>query len=55
MTIGNITTWARFAVLDGDSQTGLLGIDWLDAHAAVIDIANECLSIGNELIPFEKM
>jgi predicted aspartyl protease len=53
MSIGAWTSTAKFAVMDGDEQRGLLGIDWLLENAAVIDVVNDCMRVGDKIVYFQ--
>jgi hypothetical protein len=52
ITIGNLVTYISVAVIDGDFAAGLLGIDWMHANDVVIDIVNDCMHVGAEVIQF---
>jgi hypothetical protein len=52
VTVCGVTTYTSFAILEGSSLCGLLGIDWLTHNNALIDIVNDCIHLGDETIPF---
>jgi predicted aspartyl protease len=52
MRLGTVCGHVTFIVMAGACRNGLLGIDWLDAHGALIDVAHDCMHVGNEVIPF---
>jgi hypothetical protein len=55
ITFGGLTTHLKVAVIDGDALAGLLGIDWLHANEAIIDLVNDCMYVGSLRIPFRDL
>lgn len=54
MTLGSEVFEITFTVMEsiGGGYDILLGLDMLRKHAAVIDLANNCLRIGAASVPF---
>jgi len=53
LDIGGVKTRANAVVMDEDFDTGLIGIDWLDANRAVLDIAGDCMHVAGGTIHFQ--
>jgi hypothetical protein len=52
-----MTTWGtcmkqRLVVLEGENCTGLQGLDWMHENDVIIDVAADCIHIGNDMLPF---
>ncbi|BEJ13223.1 hypothetical protein CspHIS471_0303970 [Cutaneotrichosporon sp. HIS471] len=52
MKLGNLFLPVAFSVLEGQSVDLLFGLDMLKRHQACIDLAANCLRIGDTSIPF---
>jgi hypothetical protein len=48
--VGGVSTRGSFAVLEGASVTGILGIDWLTHNHAMIDVADDSMLIQGRRI-----
>jgi hypothetical protein len=55
ISFGGLTTHLRVAVVDGDITAGLLGMDWLRANEAIIDVVNDCMYVGTLCISFRDL
>jgi hypothetical protein len=55
IVVGTTETKQRFVILDSGCENGLLGIDWLLANSAVIDVLNDCMYVGNQKIEFQDV
>jgi hypothetical protein len=52
MIMGTARSSHQCVILDGAGSHGLLGMDWLNANCALIDVGHDCLRIGLSVIPF---
>jgi hypothetical protein len=48
-------TETQFVIFQGECDSGLLGMDWLRRNGGVLDIPNNCLYLGGQVVPFRDL